>query len=103
MGYFFNFEYCMGIMAHDRDFGKCYACPLSDNICNFICVNTFLCINTWLCVSTCASTCNRCLTVGSTTQMAPHLYVWIDARLKDVSATLWVSVQVGVDEYTLCQ
>lgn len=35
--------------------------------------------------------------------MAPHLYIWIDACMRDVSVIPWVSVQVGVDEYTLCE
>lgn len=59
----------------------------------------------WLCVCSCmhVSIYNKCLAVGGPILAAPHLSVWIDACMRDVSVTPRVSVQVGVDEYTLCR
>lgn len=94
IGYFLVFN------IHGRDFlGNAVLVLWSENRCDFTCVNTSACISMWLCVSI----YNKCLAVGGPTLAAPHLSVWIDACMRDVSVTPRVSVQVGVDEYTLCR
>lgn len=92
-------------MIHGRDLGNAVLVLLSEDRCDYVCVNTSACVNMWLCVCSCVhiSLYDECLAVGGTVLAAPHLYVWIGACVRDVSLTPWASVQVGVDECTLCQ
>lgn len=65
--------------------------PLHVSICGYVCPCAHLSIY------------DKCLAVGDTIPSAPYPNVWMDARMGDMSITPWVGVQVGVDEYTLCQ